>query len=176
MEQIMDMDAVLYITPFIGLLALGFARLKSNRINRADAGDEKMGEIALAIREGAMAFLSREYKLLAIFVLAVAVTLALSQLGNPILMLQSTSFIAGAFCSGLAGYFGMRVATAANVRTTAAARDSLNKALHIAFSGGTVMGMCVVGLGVLGLGLLFICYRLIPGLSTDSQIDDVLVI
>lgn len=170
------MDVFLYITPLIGLIALGFASVKSQKISAADAGNERMKEIAAAIREGAMAFLRREYKLLAIFVLAVAVSLALSQLGNPILMLQATSFIAGAFCSGLAGFFGMRVATEANVRTTAAARESLSKALHIAFSGGTVMGMCVVGLGVMGLGLLFFAYQQIPSLAGDNNIDDVLVI
>lgn len=170
------MDAMMLITPLVGLLALGFASVKSQRIKAADAGDERMKEIALAIREGAMAFLRREYKLLAVFVLAVAACLALSQLANPILMLQATSFIAGAFCSGLAGFFGMKVATEANVRTTAAARDSLGKALHIAFSGGTVMGMCVVGLGVMGLGILFFLYQQIPGLAGDNNMADVLVI
>lgn len=170
------MDAILYLTPLVGLLALGFASIKSRKISAADAGNDKMKEIAAAIREGAMAFLRREYKLLAIFVFTVAACLALSQLGKPILMLQATSFIAGAFCSGLAGFFGMRVATEANVRTTAAARDSLAKALHVAFSGGTVMGMCVVGLGVLGLSVLFFAYQQIPALAGDNNIDDVLVI
>jgi K(+)-stimulated pyrophosphate-energized sodium pump len=170
------MDAVLYITPLVGLLALGFASVKSQKISAADAGNERMKEIAQAIREGAMAFLKREYKLLAIFVVTVAACLAISHLGKPILMLQATSFIAGAFCSGLAGFFGMKVATDANVRTTAAARDSLPKALHIAFSGGTVMGMCVVGLGVLGLGLLFFAYQQIPSLAGANNIEDVLVI
>lgn len=176
MEQMKEMEAVLYITPLVGLLALGFAAIKSSKIKAADPGNERMREISASIREGAMAFLKREYKLLSIFVITVAVCLALSQLGNPILMLQATAFVAGAVCSGLAGLFGMRVATAANVRTTAAARDSLSKALHIAFSGGTVMGMSVVGLGVFGLGSLFLLYQLIPGLAGDSHIEDVLVI
>ncbi len=170
------MDAVLYVTPFVGLLALCFAAIKSRRISAADAGTEKMIEISEAIREGAMAFLKREYKLLTIFVIAVAACLALSQMGKPVLMLQATSFIAGALCSALAGYFGMRVATAANVRTTAGARDSLPKALQIAFSGGTVMGMCVVGLGIMGLSLLFLGYSQIPALSGESHVEDVLMI
>ncbi|HXW52860.1 MAG TPA: sodium-translocating pyrophosphatase [Myxococcota bacterium] len=170
------MDAVLYITPLVGLLALAFAAIKSNKIRAADAGNAQMIEIATSIRDGAMAFLKREYQFLAIFVIAVAVCLALSQMGNAVLMLQATSFVAGAFCSGLAGFFGMRIATAANVRTTAAARDGLGKALEIAFSGGAVMGMCVVGLGVLGLSALFLIYQQIPGLSGASHVEDVLVV
>lgn len=170
------MDSVVYITPLVGILALGFAAYKSGRINAADAGNARMKEISDAIREGAMAFLKREYKLLAIFVVGMGAALALSHLGQPILMLQSTSFVAGALCSALAGLVGMRVATAANVRTTAAAREGLTKALNIAFSGGTVMGMCVVGLGVMGLGLLFFAYQHIPALSGDNHIDEVLVI
>lgn len=170
------MDAVLYVTPLVGVIALLFAAIKTNKIKASDPGNERMREIAEAIREGAMAFLKREYKLLSIFVVSVGVCLALSQIATPLLMLQATSFVAGAFCSALAGFFGMKVATYANVRTTAAARESLSKALHIAFSGGTVMGMSVVGLGVLGLSVLFILYRMVPGLSSDSNIEDVLMI
>lgn len=171
-----DMDAVLYITPVIGLLALAFAAYKSSKIKKADAGNERMIEISHHISEGAMAFLSREYKLLSVFVVAVAALLALSQFDKPIFMLQAVSFVVGAFCSGLAGFFGMKVATAANVRTTAAARNSLSDALNIAFSGGTVMGMSVVGLGVLGLGILFFIYQQVPSLAGDANIEDVLVI
>ncbi|HXW60323.1 MAG TPA: sodium/proton-translocating pyrophosphatase [Myxococcota bacterium] len=170
------MDTLLFATTFIGISALAFAGYKSRRIHAADAGNERMIEISLAIREGAMAFLKREYRLLSYFVLAVAACLALSQWGNAVMMLQAVSFIVGAFCSGLAGYFGMHMATAANVRTTAAARESLPKALHIAFSGGSVMGMSVVGLGILGLGILFFLYQQIPSLAGENHIDDVLMI
>lgn len=170
------MDPVLYTTALVGVSALIFAAYKSSRINAADPGTPRMVEISEAIREGAMAFLKREYRLLAIFVMAVALALALSNLGAPIMMLQATAFIMGSLCSALSGLFGMRVATRANVRTTAAARESLPKALQIAFSGGTVMGMCVVGLGVLGLGICFFIYQHIPALAGDSHIDEVLVI
>lgn len=170
------MESVLYLVPVIGILALLFAAMKSKKISQADPGTPRMVEISEAIREGAMAFLRREYKLLSIFVAAVAVCLALSHLETPLLALQAVAFIVGASCSGLSGLFGMKVATAANVRTTAAARESLPKALAIAFSGGTVMGMSVVGLGVLGLGLLFLALRQIPGLSSENNIDDVLMI
>lgn len=170
------MQAVLYSVPVVGILALIFAALKSNRINAASPGNARMIEISQAIREGAMAFLKREYKLLAYFVVAMSVCLALSQWGKPVFMLQATAFLAGAFCSALAGFFGMRVATAANVRTTAAAQTSLPKALEIAFSGGTVMGMSVVGLGVLGLSVLFFLYSMVPGLNGENQVGDVLMV
>ena len=115
-----------------------------------------MKEIGAAIREGAMAFLAREYKVLSIFIVIVAVLLVITNKGPQ--QLVALSFVVGSVCSGLAGYFGMRVATAANTRTTQGATTSLNKALDIAFSGGSVMGMCVVGLGLIGLAGLFLCY------------------
>lgn len=175
----MDSNTLKMITllmPLLGLGALLFAWLKTRSISSADVGTDRMKEISEAIRDGAMAFLKREYKVLSIFVVAVAVLLALSHIGNTTLMLQAVSFVAGALASGLAGFFGMRVATAANVRTTAAARTSLNGALSIAFSGGTVMGMSVVGLGVLGLGGLFALYGMLPTLSGEDKLSDVLTI
>ncbi len=170
------MKSIVYITPLVGILALIFAAFKSGKVNAAPAGNTKMTEIAQAIAEGAMAFLRREYKLLAIFVIAMTVLLMLSYLGKPILMLQGSAFVVGAICSGLAGFFGMKVATSANVRTTNAARDSLPKALEVAFSGGTVMGMCVVGLGTLGLSLLFLLYSSLPALQGERALKDVLII
>ncbi|NOZ86940.1 MAG: sodium-translocating pyrophosphatase [Deltaproteobacteria bacterium] len=150
---------LLLVAPIAGVLALFFAFLKAGSVNKADAGTDKMKEIAGHIKEGAMAFLAREYKVLSIFVIVVAILLA----GSNAMMAQSSwlvglSFFLGAVCSALAGYFGMKVATSANVRTTAAARSSLNDALKIAFSGGAVMGMSVVGLATLGLGTLFLIY------------------
>ncbi len=145
-----------------GVLALLFAAYKSAWINRQNPGNEKMMEIGKAVREGAMAFLSREYKVLAIFVVAVAILLFFANNGRGT-GLVALSFIVGALCSGLAGFFGMRVATAANTRTTQAARTSLPAALQVAFSGGAVMGMAVVGLGVLGLGSLLWLYSSMYG-------------
>ena len=106
-----------------------------------------------------MAFLRAEYKVLAIFVVCVSILLAVTANSTTSSWIIALSFIIGAFCSALAGYFGMRVATKANVRTTNAARTSLAKALEIAFTGGSVMGMGVVGLGILGLGSLFVIYQ-----------------
>ncbi len=127
-----------------------------------------MAKIAAHIQKGAMAFLKAEYKVLAIFVVAVAVLLAFKGMSednsSP---LVAFSFVVGAICSGLAGYLGMKVATKANVRTTNAARTSLGKALEVAFGGGSVMGMGVVGLGVLGLSGLFLVYSEFIGPDWD---------
>ncbi|MGB5388916.1 MAG: sodium/proton-translocating pyrophosphatase, partial [Thermoanaerobaculia bacterium] len=156
------MMSLMYWVPICGVLALLFAWFRSTWIRRQDAGNERMGTIAGHIREGAMAFLGREYRVLAVFVLVVAVLLSWANAGKAeTSALIGLSLLAGAFCSALAGFFGMRVATAANVRTASAARNSLNEALQIAFSGGAVMGFSVVGLGVLGLSLLFLLYTAI---------------
>jgi len=156
-----DFSQLIYVVPIAGAIALVFALMKSAWIKKCDEGTDTMKEIAGHIREGAMAFLAREYKVLAIFVVVVAVGLGVlnhNVAGSH--WLVAVSFVIGAFCSALAGYFGMRVATLANVRTTNAARKGLTPALHIAFSGGAVMGMSVVGLGTIGLGLLYIAYNI----------------
>ncbi len=155
MESNMDANLILVIGS--GVLALIYAFWKSSWVSKQDPGNEKMVEIGLAVREGAMAFLSREYKILSVFVIAVAILLFIGNYSQGA-GLVAVSFIVGAFCSALAGYFGMRVATLANNRTTQAARTSLNDALLVAFNGGSVMGLSVVGLGVLGLSILFWLY------------------
>ncbi len=154
----MEIQHGLYLVMAAGIAALAIAFWKSKQITAKDPGTEKMRVIAGHIREGALAFLSREYKVLSGFVIVVAIALAIaySVQGNP--WQVAISFVVGAICSGLAGYFGMIVATSANVRTTNAARTSLVKALDVAFSGGAVMGLSVVGLGVLGLTILYVVY------------------
>ena len=148
----------LYAVLGAGALALAFALYRATWVKKQDDGTDKMRTIAGHISEGALAFLTREYKVLAVFVVVVAVLLGWSNASMADShALIAVSFIAGAICSGLAGWIGMRVATLANVRTTAAARTSLTGALQVAFAGGSVMGMAVVGLGVIGLtGLLVI--------------------
>jgi len=154
-----NFQTLLYLVPLCGVAGLVFALVRSAWIKRQDPGDETMVKISKHIRDGAMAFLGREYRVLAIFVVVVAALLALANAWQPgSSWLIALSVITGAVCSGLAGFFGMRVATSANVRTAAAARTGLNGALKVAFSGGAVMGFCVVGLGVLGLSLLFLLY------------------
>jgi len=138
------------------VLALIFAFYRLRWVEAQSQGTTEMVTIAGHIREGAMAFLRREYSVLALFVALVAILLALGYQGEERLI--AVSFVAGAFCSGLAGFIGMWAATASNSRTTHAARSSLNSALEVAFSGGSVMGLSVAGLGVMGLSLLFILY------------------
>ena len=168
----MDMQTMLYLIPVCGALALLFAWVRTRWILRQDSGTERMNEISAFIRQGAMAFLRRQYRVLAIFVVVVAGLLAWASALEPgSSVLIGLSVAVGAFCSALAGFFGMRVATRANVRTAAAARTSLNSALRVAFSGGAVMGFCVVGLGVLGLGLLYLLYSRVfagPGISDNE--------
>lgn len=147
------------LVPIAGLLALGFAFLRSGWISRQDAGTDEMREIASNIADGARAFLRREYRVLTFFVIAVAALLAIANFSNEqSSALVAVSFVVGAFCSALAGFIGMTVATKANVRTTQAARSGLPGALNVAFSGGLVMGLSVVGLGVIGLSVLFLLY------------------
>ena len=151
------MENLYYLIPLSGVLAVVFGLMRSNWISKQNPGNEKMQEIGLAIREGATAFLVREYKVLTVFVLTVAALLYWVNMSSNTTEV-ALSFIVGAICSGLAGALGMRVATLANHRTTEAARTSLSKALSVSFNGGVVMGMNVVGLGILGLSSLFFLY------------------
>ena len=153
------MELIVNFLPAFGVLALLFVFVKSAWVGKQDQGDDKMKNIAKNIADGAMSFLKAEYKILSIFVAAVAILLYFKgnaeEGSNGVVAI---SFIVGAICSALAGFIGMKVATKANVRTTHAARTSLGKALEVAFAGGAVMGLGVVGLGVLGLSGLFMIY------------------
>jgi K(+)-stimulated pyrophosphate-energized sodium pump len=152
----MNLDNLLLSLPAVGVLALIFTWWKTQAINSTPEGSDRMSKIARSIQEGAMAFLRAEYRILIIFVVAVAALLYWSGSNNEQShALVAVSFAVGAICSALAGYLGMKVATKANVRTANAAKESLGKALEVAFSGGSVMGLGVVGLGILGLGGLF---------------------
>ncbi len=165
------LNTIIYLIPAAGLVALAFTYFKSAWVSKQDVGTEKMARISKSISDGAMAFLKAEYRVLSIFVIFVAVLLgiqgSLQVDSSPLIAL---SFIVGAFCSGLAGFIGMKVATKANVRTTNAARTSLGEGLNVAFNGGSVMGMGVVGLGVLGIGLLFVLYTNMFGVENIQQV------
>lgn len=163
------MNILLVVIPIFGLLALGYTYWRSAWVAKQDSGTDVMRRIAENISEGAMAFLRAEYKVLAIFVVCIAVLLAIKgalhpENGSP---LVAISFVAGAVCSALAGFIGMRVATKANVRTTQGARVSLGEGLKVAFAGGSVMGLGVVGLGLLGLGTLFLIFT--KSIGTDQK-------
>lgn len=155
----MDTSLITMLVPIAGVIALIYAFIRARWVGKQDAGTDTMVEIATAIAEGARAFLRTEYRVLAIFVIAVGVLLAFANSGNEnSSWLVAVSFVIGALCSATAGFIGMTVATKANVRTTNAARTGLGPALNVAFSGGLVMGLSVVGLGLLGLGALFLIY------------------
>jgi K(+)-stimulated pyrophosphate-energized sodium pump len=170
------MQNLVYYLPVFGLLGLIYVAWKSAWVSNLDAGTDKMKKIASHISEGAMAFLKAEYKVLAIFVVCVAALLAFTADNETSSPLVGLSFAIGAFCSALAGFIGMRVATKANVRTTHAARTSLGKALEVAFTGGSVMGMGVVGIGVLGLSLLFIGYSALFGTESLASVNRVITV
>lgn len=158
---------ITYLIPVAGVIALLYTFWKSSWVGKQEVGSEKMAKISQHIAKGAMAFLKAEYKVLSVFVIAVAILLGISA-GENSHPLVAASFVIGAICSALAGFIGMRVATKANVRTTHAARTGLAEGLNIAFAGGSVMGLGVVGLGVLGLGILFLIYGDMFGTGADS--------
>ncbi|HOO55274.1 MAG TPA: sodium-translocating pyrophosphatase [bacterium] len=150
-------ELAIWTIPLFGVLALLFALYKAMWVMKQEPGTAEMQKISNFIHEGAMAFLSREYKTLSIFVAIVAVILlALGIKENT--PFTFIAFLYGACSSALAGFIGMKIATRSNVRTTNGARTGLATALSVAFSGGSVMGMCVVGLGLLGLGILYIIF------------------
>ncbi len=153
------METITWSAPLSGIAALAVAWFTASAINRGDAGTDRMRQIAGAIQQGAMAFLNREYRVLVVFVLAVAVVIfgvgVTTTAMNP---LTAVAFLVGAAFSVAAGYAGMQVATRANVRTAQAARTGLVAALGVAFSGGSVMGLAVVGLGLFGVSLLYLIF------------------
>ena len=162
------MEKILLLIPVMALAALVFAAYKANYVIKAAPGNSRMQEIASSISEGADAFLKSEYKILAIFIVILFALIAIFiDFGT------SVCFVLGALCSILAGFFGMKVATKANVRTANAAMEhGMNRALSIAFSGGSVMGMCVVGLGLLGCSLIYIVtgnYNILFGFSLGAS-------
>ncbi|MBI2328655.1 MAG: sodium-translocating pyrophosphatase [Chloroflexi bacterium] len=147
------------IAAISGVLGLMVAGFMAAYVLKQDEGSERVREISEAIKEGAVAFLGREYRILAVFVLVVAIILGVvPNLG----WLLAVAFIFGAFSSGLAGYIGMHIAVRANRRTAAAAQKSLNQGLRVSFRGGAVMGMCVVSIGILGLSILYLVFNSHP--------------
>lgn len=154
---------LIYLIPIFGLAGIIVMAFQRAWVNKQDAGDSQMSELAGYIADGAMAFLRAEWKVLSYFVIIAAILLAWSGTltGSPENPIHSSpviaiAFVVGAVFSAFAGYVGMRIATRANVRTTQAARKSLKKALQVSFTGGTVMGFGVAGLAIFGLGGVFI--------------------
>ena len=165
-------DYVIYLVPALGVFALIVMAVKTAWVTKQDAGDEKMIKLATYIADGAMAFLKAEWKVLGYFAVVAAILLGWSgtlvETSSPVI---AVSFLIGAVLSATAGFFGMKIATKANVRTTQAARTSLQQALKVAFNGGIVMGLGVSGLAVLGLGSLFIVFYNMYVVSVGGSVN-----
>ncbi len=172
-----NVSPIVYAVPVVAVVTLIYALVRAAWVKRQDIGNERIELIGTWIKSGAMAFLSREYRALAIFVVLVAIILGVSNayVSDDTNAYIALSFVLGAICSALAGFFGMRTATSANTRTAAAARGGLNAALQVAFAGGSVMGLSVAGLALLGLGSLFIVYLVMyPGATLPENQNTVL--
>jgi K(+)-stimulated pyrophosphate-energized sodium pump len=165
-------ELLIYLIPAMGLIGLLVMAIKSAWVNKQDAGDSNMQELAGYIAKGAMAFLKAEWKILSYFVIVAGILLAWSgttvETSSPVIAI---SFVIGAVLSALAGYIGMNIATKANVRTTQAARTSLPQALKVSFTGGSVMGLGVAGLAVVGMGSLFIVFYNMYVLNTGGSVN-----
>jgi K(+)-stimulated pyrophosphate-energized sodium pump len=167
-------STILYLIPALGIFGLIVMAFKSSWVSKQPTGDENMVELSTYIAEGAMAFLKAEWKILTYFAIVAAIILGWSgtlvETSSPVIAI---SFLVGAVFSATAGYFGMNIATKANVRTTQAARTGLKGALKVAFTGGTVMGLGVAGLAVLGLSTLFIIFYQIYVVSAGGPVNGV---
>jgi K(+)-stimulated pyrophosphate-energized sodium pump len=174
----MDPAKLILLVPVAAILALIYAYMRAAWVNRQETGNERMNLIGKWIAEGAMAFLKREYRVLLVVVIVVAVLLGVSNyfVSEDTNLFIALSFVLGAACSALAGFFGMKTATKANIRTASAARIGLNAALKVAFTGGSVMGLCVVGLALLGLSALFFLYTSLYPDSLTSEKTMMLVL
>ncbi|MGB0367271.1 MAG: sodium-translocating pyrophosphatase [Flavobacteriaceae bacterium] len=150
---------IIYLPLLMSVIGLTYMLVRASWVRKQDAGSERMAEISTAIKEGALAFLNAEYRLLFIFVVIASIALyGVSVLVDTTSWMIVPAFILGAVFSAFAGNIGMRIATEANARTAEAAKTSLPKALQVSFGGGTVMGLGVAGLAVLGLTLLFMFF------------------
>ncbi len=167
-------STILYLIPALGIFGLVVMAVQSAWVSKQATGEENMVELATYIANGAMAFLKAEWTILAYFAVVAAILLGWSgtlvETSSPVI---AVSFIIGAVFSAAAGYFGMNIATKANVRTTQAARTSLKDALKVAFTGGTVMGLGVASLAVLGLSTLFIIFYRIYVVSAGGPVNGV---
>lgn len=174
------MQYLVYLTPLAAVVALVFAAILAKKVMKFSEGTEKMAQIALNIRKGANAYLRRQYKTVAIFfgaVFAILLALAIysSVSGNQIMSLFTPfAFVTGGIFSGLSGFLGMKIATAANARTANAASETLNKGLRVAFSSGAVMGFVVVGLGLLDISVWYLLLTYVFKLETAAVTETML--
>ncbi|MEQ8924716.1 MAG: sodium-translocating pyrophosphatase [Fulvivirga sp.] len=171
------MDNLIYVPIGLALVGLVFMLIKMSWVKKQNPGNEKMQEISKNIKDGALAFLSAEYRLLAVFVVIAAIALfGISTVVETTSWMIVPAFVIGAIFSAVAGNIGMRIATEANARTTEAARTSLPQALKVSFGGGTVMGLGVAGLAVLGLSLFFLIFVASFITGADSFYNEMTVV
>ncbi|MBO4423864.1 MAG: sodium/proton-translocating pyrophosphatase, partial [Clostridia bacterium] len=164
---------LIWIAPAGAVIALLFAVFNAFKVKRADDGNDRVKELSAVIRQGANAYLKRQYKTVSIFfavVFVILLALSFVKIGDEALINRYTpfAFLTGGLFSGLSGFLGMKIATAANGRTATAAEKSLNSGLRVAFSAGSVMGFVVVGLGLLDTSLWFIVLKYIVGLGPEQ--------
>ena len=156
----MDLGYLIYLAPISGLVSLIFAAFLAKKVLSEDKGSKEMQEIAAAIQEGAMAYLNRQYKTIAIVAVILTVLIAVLLPKNDMYSIYvAIGFVFGALSSAAAGYIGMSVSVRANVRTAAAAKNGLEHALNVAFRGGAVTGLAVVGLSILGVSVFYILFN-----------------
>ena len=163
----MDFEVQFIAAIVVGIIGLVFGGILASRILKEDEGDEQVKFIGKAIQEGAAAFLSREYRLLAVFVVIIFIILTLFIDYDILNKLEtannfpktSISYLVGALGSAIAGFVGMAIATRANTRTAVKAAEGLNPALRVAFNSGSVMGISVVGIGLLGITILYLIFE-----------------
>ncbi|MEW6230386.1 MAG: sodium/proton-translocating pyrophosphatase, partial [Bacillota bacterium] len=160
--SLLNVSSVLYAT-LAGVLGLVFVGYLISSVLKKDPGNKSMRELSGAIHEGAMAFLRREYSVVAVFLAIVFVVVAVG-----INLYTAIAFILGAGASISAGFVGMQISTRANARTTQAATKGFNEALRVAFPGGAVMGMYVVGIGLFALSLIYYIFSRLPGIDVFS--------
>ncbi len=170
------MDLYLVIATFVGaLLAIVFAVIMAKRVLSFDEGTEKMKSISASIRKGANAYLKRQYTIVSIFFVGMFAILSVMALFDMLTPYVPFAFITGGFFSGLSGFIGMKIATAANARTANACRTGLNKGLRVAFSAGSVMGFTVVGLGLLDISIWFFLLRFVFDIKDPSVITSAML-
>ncbi len=163
------MELPLVISIFVGaLLAIGFAAIMAKRVLGFDEGTDRMKKISASIRSGANAYLKRQYTIVLIFFAVMFVVLCGMAIAGLLTPYVPFAFITGGFFSGLSGFVGMKIATAANARTANACRTGLNKGLRVAFSAGSVMGFTVVGLGLLDISIWFTLLKYVFGLDPEG--------
>jgi len=176
-EPVIEIPPIWWLAPIGSVIALFAAWVLYGQVKKAGEGDERMKEIAGYVREGAMAYLRRQYKVVAIFFIVVSVVLGLMGYIGVQHPLVFIAFLTGGFFSGLCGFLGMKTATLASNRTAQGAKESLNRGLQVAFRAGAVMGLVVVGFGLLDITLWFLVLtKLAPALGHPMDLIEITVV